>query len=938
MVWRGQTAKRKSTTRLPAALRDELGFGEEGDNKRKLRAKRPPVHSITARKELRKQRRHPKRPSTLQRANRADETKRHGSAQEEKHHKSTYPVLESENLSSRQNEKKAREKESQHSTPRPDIPRLNDDKVQATSEKVTRTILDPITGAVQHSRDLSKSKGPTKLERLAAQSERSATSTHSAKKSIPKRPLNAEENGENDEIRWLEHQLYGKKGKRNQEEGDDVDYLLDDLDRLEDTLGDIEMDSDVESGSENHLEGSHDSEEGREPASSEEDTKMDDDESETSDLTLRDTASDEIEKSDNGDTIHTEPVSSTKGDPKEDQEKVSVPATSNKYVPPAVRAAMMKDNNESHSIQQQKLRRHINGLLNRLGEGNIDTVLKEIESLFGSYARRDVTSTLTSLVLDTIAARSQLSQTFVVIYAALLTAMHRIVGVEFGAYFVQSCLDRFLDVYRQYSNSSAADEESISSWSKECVNLVFLLSHLLNLKLLSARLLYDLIRLLLGYEFREMVSTASPYKQMKELDIELVLRIVQSCGQQLRRDDSTSLTTIASLTKQRIEEASGNTDLVTDSSRAHFMLEILQNPRQDRKSDSSKDDGVKRLSRYLSTLDRRRTLRTHTALQIGLQDLKDAETKGRWWLVGAAWTGNESGIRPEKDTAEPDSGKDFGFLQDIDEPEVDVGSLARIQGMNTEARRVVFTTLVSALDYKDAVQSLLQLKLNEVQRREIIRVLIHCLGNEQLYNPYYVLIGQQLAEDLPAMRITMQYVLWDYLREIGEAHVGGEKITSNLDESQYIGTASSAGQDKLNHLSQAYGTWIGHGALSLMILRPVDFVSLQENGTRFLQRLLVYTLLATQTKAPILTAALRTQLAKPLTDANKTSVERVFVQGTVGQPTLAQGLLVFLRRHLRSRDIIQVLGKNETEAITRIRSAAKLALNTVNVGASSAEA
>ncbi|WFD42655.1 suppressor of glycerol defect [Malassezia psittaci] len=928
MVWRGQTAKRKSTTRLPAALRDELGFGEEGDNKRKLRAKKSSVHSITARKELRKQRRHAKRPSMLQRASRRNETRRVAGEQEGSGQSSSGPLIQLSTSPSRQNEKTAREKVSQQSAPRPDIHALNNGKAQAASQKATRTILDPITGAVQRSRDSSRPKGPTKLERLAAQSERTATSNHNPKESIPKRPMNAVENDENDEIRWLEHQLYGKKGKRKQEEGDDVDY----------TLGDVEMNSDIEFGSGDDSQGSQESDEVREQVSSEDDTEMDDDENETLDLPPMSTVSDEAENSDHDENIHTEQVLSTNNHERDNHEKASISATSNKYIPPAVRAAMMKDNNELPTLQQQKLRRHINGLLNRLGEGNIDTVLKEIESLFGSYARRDVTSTLTSLVLDTIAARSQLSQTFVVIYAALLTAMHRIVGVEFGAYFVQSCLDRFLDVYRRYSNSSAADEESIGSWSRECVNLVFLLSHLLNLKLLSARLLYDLIRLLLGYDFQEMVSKASSDKQMKELDIELVLRIVQSCGQQLRRDDPTSLKTIASLTKQRIEEASGKTDLVTDSSRARFMLEILQNPRQDRKLDSSKDDGVKRLSKYLSTLDRRRTIRTHTALQIGLQDLKDAETKGRWWLVGAAWTGHESGKRPEKDFVEPDSEKDIGLLQDIDEPDVDVGGLARMQGMNTEARRLVFTTLVSALDYKDAVQSLLQLKLNEVQRREIIRVLIHCLGNEQLYNPYYVLIGQQLAEDIPSMRITMQYVLWDYLREIGEAHVGGEKITGHLDESQYLGTTSSAGQNKLTHLSQAYGTWIGHGALSLMILRPVDFVSLQENGTRFLQQLLVYTMLATQTKAPILTAAVRTQLAKPLSDANRTSIERVFVQGTVGQPTLAQGLLVFLQRHLRSRDIIQVLGKNETEAITRVRSAVKIALNTVNVGANSAEA
>ena len=60
---------------------------------------------------------------------------------------------------------------------------------------------------------------------------------------------------------------------------------------------------------------------------------------------------------------------------------------------------------------------------------------------------------------------------------------------------------------------------------------------------------------------------------------------------------------------------------------------------------------------------------------------------------------------------------------------------------------MVFSALMSSLDYQDAAHHVMQLKLNDVQRREVIRVLLHCLANERTFNPYYVLVGQQLADD-----------------------------------------------------------------------------------------------------------------------------------------------------------------------------------------------
>lgn len=48
----------------------------------------------------------------------------------------------------------------------------------------------------------------------------------------------------------------------------------------------------------------------------------------------------------------------------------------------------------------------------------------------------DVTTALTSLVLQMISSKSNLLDSFVVLYATLVGALHRIIGLEFGKLLV----------------------------------------------------------------------------------------------------------------------------------------------------------------------------------------------------------------------------------------------------------------------------------------------------------------------------------------------------------------------------------------------------------------------------------------------------------------------------------------------------------------------
>ncbi len=77
----------------------------------------------------------------------------------------------------------------------------------------------------------------------------------------------------------------------------------------------------------------------------------------------------------------------------------------------------------------------------------------------------------------------------------------------------------------------------------------------------------------------------------------------------------------------------------------------------------------------------------HEPLRFTLQDLREADTKGRWWLVGAAWGGD-----PLVDKRQEGLSK----AAELRESESELHKLARKQGMNTDVRRSIFVVLMSS--------------------------------------------------------------------------------------------------------------------------------------------------------------------------------------------------------------------------------------------------
>ncbi len=132
--------------------------------------------------------------------------------------------------------------------------------------------------------------------------------------------------------------------------------------------------------------------------------------------------------------------------------------------------------------------------------------------------------------------------------------------------------------------------------------------------------------------------------------------------------------------------------------------------------------------------------------------------------------------------------------------------------------------------------------MTEIQQREIIRVLWHCIGlvsssstrsssletnlvavsQAKAYNPYYTLIVQRLCSNSHSHKVTLQYCLWDFLRELGEKNVGGTEVVKNA---EFGGKGKKVSESKLSNLARALAWWVAKDATNLLILKVSSYHS-----------------------------------------------------------------------------------------------------------------
>ncbi|KAG7662662.1 SGD1 [[Candida] subhashii] len=553
-------------------------------------------------------------------------------------------------------------------------------------------------------------------------------------------------------------------------------------------------------------------------------------------------------------------------------------AAPQRYIPPALRRKMAM---ESNAVSEEviALRKSIKGPLNKLSEANINTIVNDLNSLFLSHPRHTLNEEITSIILDSIIQQGRLLDTFVYLHACVVVALYRLEGVEFGAHFIQTIVEKFEDYNKQESKT------------KECSNIVSLLSSIYLFQLVSSKLLYDLIKVLIN--------------NLNENNADLLLRLIRNSGNQMRSDDPSALKEIVLL----INEKYSNLPKDQMTTRTQFLIETistLKNNKMKVVNEANHQLSI-RLKKFSATINNNKF---NDPIQVSLEDIHNIETRGKWWLIGSAWKGHSTDASSTT-TGQEDVNK--AAMDDIlDAAEPNWMELARAQRMNTDIRRAIFISIMSANDYIDAVTKLDKLALKRSQEREIPRVLMHCTVIEPTWNPYYGILANKLC-DSHSYRKTFQFMLWDLVKELD-----GGSNDDDEDDNEGFGFDNEDEETKLKrilNLGRFYGYLLAEGTMPLHNLRTVNFLTASTDTTLFMEVLLV-SFLDQIGKKSQKNAIGGGGVSKKSKMYEQKYDDRILVERLLkakDQTTLLRGLQYFLQEKVKSSDIIN--GKKQTARV-----------------------
>lgn len=287
----------------------------------------------------------------------------------------------------------------------------------------------------------------------------------------------------------------------------------------------------------------------------------------------------------------------------------------------------------------------------------------------------------------------------------------------------------------------------------------------------------------------------------------------------MRLDDASSLKDIVLLLQASVARK-GNENL---SVRTKFMIETINNLKNNRMktglaASTIATEHTIRMKKTLGTLNMR-SIRAREALRIGLNDLRESDRRGKWWLVGASYKDEVQDNTKEAASKMNvrSKGASTEAMMTVD-MSTDLVQLAREQRMNTDVRRSIFIAIMSATDYKDAYFRLQKVRLKKAQELDIPKVLIHCAAAEKVYNPFYSLLARRLCSDRK-LKMAFQFSLWDLFKRMGEGQDGSEEENTDGDDED---GANKLSLRSLVNIAKLYGTLISEGGLTMSVLKVIN--------------------------------------------------------------------------------------------------------------------
>ncbi|KAF1407394.1 Nucleolar MIF4G domain-containing protein 1, partial [Spheniscus humboldti] len=341
------------------------------------------------------------------------------------------------------------------------------------------------------------------------------------------------------------------------------------------------------------------------------------------------------------------------------------------YVPPQVRKAQETLDDKKRE-ELGRLKKMVNGLINRLSEPNLSSISGQMEELYMANSRKDMNETLTDILMNACVTAVAMPARLMMEHVLLVSILHHNVGIEVGAHFLEAVVKKFDELCKN-------DAEG-----KECENLLALIAHLYNFHVVHSLLIFDILK--------KLVSTFT------EKEIELILFLLKNVGFSLRKDDAFALKELITEAQRKANTAEKK---LQDQARVRFMLETMLALRNNdmRKIPGYDPEPVEKLRKLQRALVHSSGSGKETQLRVSLESLLSADQVGRWWIVGSSWSGapmiNDTNSKTQQKLH---IGKVSSKMME----------LARKQRMNTDIRRSIFCVLMTSEDFLDAFEKLLK--------------------------------------------------------------------------------------------------------------------------------------------------------------------------------------------------------------------------------------
>uniref|UniRef100_A0A182WFQ8 MIF4G domain-containing protein n=1 Tax=Anopheles minimus TaxID=112268 RepID=A0A182WFQ8_9DIPT len=174
----------------------------------------------------------------------------------------------------------------------------------------------------------------------------------------------------------------------------------------------------------------------------------------------------------------------------------SATGTGGKYVPPHIRAkleaeqiAKGKATDPKQQEKLQRLKRQLKGQVNRLAESNVHRISITLDNLYMQNSRYDMNSTLTTLILEATVVPTLTPERMVLEHMLLVATLHANVGSEVGSHFLETIVERFLELLKQI--------DTIPNEAKQLDNCVQIMCHLYTFDLVKCKMVHELLQKLI---------------------------------------------------------------------------------------------------------------------------------------------------------------------------------------------------------------------------------------------------------------------------------------------------------------------------------------------------------------------------------------------------------------------------------------------------------